>query len=84
MPAIDVDGNIIQDDTDSSKTGARAWFTANPNGQLLFTIDISALDTEIDGLDFSALPISTANKLKLLLKTLSVSVRVLARKDGLI
>jgi len=84
MPAIDVDGNVIQDNTDLAHGGAKAWFIANPNSKLLFTIDISTLDSEIDGLDLSSLPIGTANKLKLLLKTLSVSVRVLANREGLL
>jgi hypothetical protein len=64
--------------------GAKAWFTANPNGELLFTLSILDLETEIDALDLSSLPVGTANKLKLLLKTLAVSTRVFAKKQGLI
>lgn len=84
MPTLDKNGNVVKDATDEAQGGAKAWFIANPNGKLLFTIDISTLGSEIDGLDLSTLPTPTANKIKLLLKTLSVSVRVLARKEKLI
>lgn len=64
--------------------GAKQWYLDNPNAALLFTLTITQLEAEIDALDFSSMPAGTANKLKLLLKTLSISVRVLARREGLI
>lgn len=67
----------------AAQTGAKAWYLANPNAALLFDLSIDGLMAEIDSLDFAALPAATRNKLKLLLKTLSVAVRVLARREGL-
>lgn len=64
--------------------GAKLWFVANPNAELLFMLSIPELEIEIDALDLSVLPSGTENKLKLLLKTLSVSTRVFAKKGGLI
>lgn len=64
--------------------GAKLWFVANPNAELLFMLSIPELEIEIDALDLSVLPSGTENKLKLLLKTLSVSTRVFAKKAGLI
>lgn len=63
--------------------GARAWYEANPNAALLFELSIDDLMTEIDGLDFTALPGATRTRLRLLLKTLAVAVRVLAKREGL-
>lgn len=64
-------------------SGAKQWYIDNPNAALLFNLSITDLVVEIDSLDLTALPAATRNKLRLLLKTLSVAVRVLAKKQGL-
>lgn len=64
-----------------ARTGARTWFEANSNAQALFTLSVDELAAEIDGLDLAVLPTATRNKLKLLLKTLAVLVRVLAKRE---
>lgn len=86
--AIDAGGVTLEESergvaTGAAQTGAKAWYLANPNAALLFDLSIDGLIAEIDSLDFAALPAATRNKLKLLLKTLSVAVRVLARREGL-
>lgn len=64
--------------------GVRQWYKDHPNASLLFTLTVAELDAEIEALDFSSMPTGTANKLKLLLKTFSMTARVLARREGLI
>lgn len=71
------------DETAVAQAGAKAWYISTPNAALLFDLSIDGLVAEIDSLDLTALPVATRNKLKLLLKTLSVAVRVLAKQQGL-
>lgn len=68
----------------SAATGARAWYETHPNAALLFELSIDDLELQIDSLDLTALPAATRNSLKLLLKTLSVAVRVLAKREGFV
>lgn len=83
-PTITVDTSVIDNLLAgyTANTGARQWYNDNPNAALLFTLLINDLVAEIDALDLSALPAGTANKLKLLLKTLSIAVRVFAKREG--
>ncbi|MCP4083179.1 MAG: hypothetical protein GY743_23400 [Planctomycetaceae bacterium] len=71
-------------DTKTSQGGAKQWLVDNPNAKLLFTLSIAELEAEINGLDLTDLPTPTANRLKLMLKTLSIAVRVFARREGLL
>lgn len=73
-----------------AQTTAKAWFVSHPNAALLFNLSIVDLDAEIDSLVdalFPALsvpPISAANKnrLKLWMKTVSHTIRALAKREG--
>lgn len=66
-----------------AKRTTTAWLTANPNAMLLVDLPVIELMAEIDGLDLSSLPAATRNKLRLLLKTLTMAVRVLIKREGL-
>lgn len=68
----------------AAQSGAKAWYIATPNSALLFSLTIDGLVAEVDSLDLAALPAATRTKLKLMLKTLAVAVRVLAKKEELI
>lgn len=74
----------VPEEAYEAQTGAKAWYLSTPNAALLFELSIDGLIAEIDSLDFTALPAATRNKLKLLLKTLAVAVRVLAKREGLV
>lgn len=65
-----------------ARVGARAWYIAHPPAQLLFTESIPDLETRIDNMDLTTA--AGRNQLKLLLKTLAIAVRVLAKREGLI
>jgi hypothetical protein len=74
--------NIAPASYQAAGLGARAWYEAHPNAALLFELPIEDLIAQIDALDLTALPAATRNALKLLLKTLSISTRVLAKREG--
>lgn len=67
----------------AAHSGAKAWYIATPNAALLFSLTIDGLVAEVDSLDLTALPAATRTKLKLMLKTLAVAVRVLAKREEL-
>jgi len=69
---------------ESTIADAKQFYADNTNAKLLFELPQVDLEAEIDNLDLSALPLSTANKLKLLLKALATNDRVFARKQGLL
>lgn len=76
----------IDDPGDVARTGARQWFTDNPNGKLLFTLTIAELSAEIASLVDALFPAATApnrTKLKLLLMAMAVSVRLLVKRETL-
>jgi hypothetical protein len=54
---------------------ARAWYLAHPNAAQLFELSIDDLDAAIQN--------RTAGGETLLLKTLAIAVRVLAKREGL-
>jgi hypothetical protein len=56
--------------------GAKQWYIDNPNAALLFTLSIDDLDAAIQN--------RTAGQETLLLKTLAMAVRVLAKREGLV
>jgi len=65
--------------------GALAWFEAYPNAALLFNLSIADLDLEIDDLANDLFPTASAankNRLKLWMKTVSHSLRALAKREG--
>lgn len=73
---------------DVAQGGVKAWFVAHPNAALLFNLSIADLDIEIDGMADALFPaasgVSNANKnrFKLWAKTVSHSVRALAKREG--
>ena len=72
--------------TESASTGAKQWYLDN-NASLLFELTIPELQVEIETLIGQILPLATAGqraKLVLLLMTLSVSTRVLAKREGFV
>lgn len=66
-----------------SVSTTKDWLTANPNAMLLVDLPVAELMAEIDGLDLTTLPTATRNKLRLLLKTLTMAVRVLIKRERL-
>lgn len=79
----------ILDGLEAGKTeahsGALAWFVAHPNAALLFNLSIAALDAEIDSLVDALFPAASAankNRMKLWMKTVSHSIRALAKREG--
>lgn len=75
------------DSTAVAKVGAKAWYLDNPNAALLFELSIEDLQTEVAALVNALFPTATAGnrtKMILLLMTLSVSVRVLAKREGFV
>lgn len=70
---------------DVAQTGAKAWFVSHPNAALLFNLSIVDLDGEIDSLVNDLFPTASAankNRLKLWMKTVSHSIRALAKREG--
>jgi hypothetical protein len=68
-----------------ARTAAKAWFVAHPNAALLFNLSVDALDTEIDLTVDNLFPTASAankNKMKLWMKTVSHTLRALAKREG--
>jgi len=66
--------------------GARAWFDANPNAKLIWSMSVTDLAAEIVTLVDALFPSATAGnrtKLKLLLTGITLAVRILVKKEGL-
>ena len=73
------------DDNAAAQIGVKAWFVAHPSAALLFNLSIVDLDLEIDDLVDDLFPTASAankNRLKLWMKTVSHSVRALAKREG--
>ena len=86
IAARDLRDQQEQSATDA-ETGARAWYAGSPNASLLFTLSIPELEAEISTLIDQILPLATAGqraKLKLLLTTYGVAIRVLAKREGFV
>lgn len=65
----------------------RAWFAANPSAKLIWSMSVVDLATEIDTLVDALFPSATAanrTKLKLLLKGITLAVRVLVKRERLL
>ncbi len=72
-------------EADVAKVGVKAWFVAHPSAALLFNLSITDLDTDIDSICDALFPLSTVanrNKMKLWMKTVSHSIRALAKREG--
>lgn len=66
--------------------GAKAWFESHPNAKLLFSLSIADLEIEINSLADALLPLATApnrTRLKLLLMAISVTIRILVKRENL-
>lgn len=83
--AIETNSLLPQDIQDQS--GAKGWVANNPAAKLLFTSSIGDLETEITNLVNASFPLITAGqrtKWVLLLVVLALSVRVSAKRLGLL
>lgn len=72
-------------EAETAHGGALAWFVAHPSAALLFNLSIEDLDTEINLTVDNLFPTASAankNRLKLWMKTVSHSVRALAKREG--
>lgn len=77
----DADTATAGDDTradilENPAAGARQWYIDHPNAALLFELSIDDLDAAIQN--------RTVGGETLLLKTLAMAVRVLAKREGLV
>lgn len=83
--AIAKNSLLPQDSQD--QLGARGWIANNPAAKQLFTLSVSELETEVSDLVDASFPLITAGqrtKWILLLMMLALSVRVFARRLGLL
>lgn len=65
---------------------ARQWFNDNPNAKLIWSMTVAEVVAEIDSLIDALFPSATAGnrtKLKLLLKGITLAVRVLVKRERL-
>lgn len=72
-------------EAETAHGGVLAWFESHPNAALLFNLNITALDTEIDSTVDALFPLASAankNRMKLWMKTVSHSVRALSKREG--
>lgn len=82
--AASLAGNLASEEN-HAQSGAKAWFVAHPNAALLFNLSIADLDTEVDDLVEDLFPLASAankNRMKLWMKTVSHSIRALAKREG--
>lgn len=62
----------------------RQWFIDHPNAKDLFNLPMAEIDTLIAAWDLSAIPNPGRNELKMSIRALMCSVRILAAEVGLI
>lgn len=65
---------------------ARAWFQANPNAKLIFSMSVTEVVAEIASLVDALFPSATAGnrlKLKLLLTSITLVVRIWVKREAL-
>lgn len=65
---------------------ARAWFAANPNAKLIWSMTVPELVTEISNLVDNIVPLASAanrTKLKLLLTGVTLAVRIFVKRERL-
>ena len=62
----------------------KQWFIDHPNAQQLFDLAMADIDTKVAAWDLSSIPNPARNEIKLSIRALICTVRILAHQAGLI